>query len=87
MAFDYAVAHIALVNTLVETSTRAGFVAGLGAGSDDPAMPAKINAFATANLPKEARGAATRIVSTMAARRQVDARIRDDVAAWGRTPS
>jgi puromycin-sensitive aminopeptidase len=87
MAFDFAVAHIALVNTLVETSTRAGFVAGLGAGSDDPAMPAKINAFATANLPKEARGAATRIVSTMAARRQVDARIRDDVAAWGRTPS
>ncbi|MET4664738.1 puromycin-sensitive aminopeptidase [Sphingomonas sp. PvP056] len=87
MAFDYAVAHIALVNTLVETSTRAGFVAGLGAGSDDPAMPAKINAFATANLPAEARGAATRIVSTMAARRQVDARIRDDVAAWGRSTS
>ena len=50
-------------------------------------MPAKINAFATANLPAEARGAATRIVSTMAARRQVDARIRDDVAAWGRSTS
>jgi aminopeptidase N len=87
MAFDYAVAHIALVNTLVETSTRAGFVAGLGAGSDDPAMPAKITAFAAANLPAEARGAATRIVSAMAARRQVDARIRDDVAAWGQAAS
>nr|WP_277923580.1 M1 family metallopeptidase [Sphingomonas sp. TREG-RG-20F-R18-01] len=87
MAFDYAVAHIALINTLVETSTRAGFVAGLGAGSDDPAMPGKITAFAKANLPAEAQGAATRIVSAMAARRMVDARIREDVAAWGRSTS
>ncbi|WP_029623888.1 M1 family metallopeptidase [Sphingomonas sp. PAMC 26617] len=87
MAFDYAVAHLALVNTLVETSTRAGFVAGLGAGSDDPAMPGKIKAFATANLPAEARGAADRTVSTMAARRMVDARISGDVAAWGRSGS
>ncbi len=85
MAFDYAVAHLALVNTLVETSTRAGFVAGLGAGSDDPAMPGKIKAFAAANLPVEARGAADRTVSTMAARRMVDARISGDVAAWGRS--
>ena len=51
LAFDFAVAHMPLVKTLVETSNRAGFVAGLGAGSDDPAMPAKINAFAVANLP------------------------------------
>ena len=87
MAFDYAVAHIALVNTLVETSTRAGFVAGLGAGSDDPAMPDKITAFARANLPAGAQGAATRIVSSMAARRLVNARVRDDVAAWGRSAS
>ena len=87
MAFDYAVAHLALVNTLVETSTRAGFVAGLGAGSDDPAMPGKISAFAAANLPPEARGAADRTLATMAARRMVDARIRDDVTAWGRSAS
>ncbi len=87
MAFDYAVAHISLINTLVETSTRAGFVAGLGAGSDDPAMPGKITAFAKANLPAEAQGAATRIVSAMAARQMVDARIREDVAAWGRSTS
>lgn len=82
MAFDFAVSNLALVNTLVETSNRAGFVAGLGAGSDDPAMPAKITAFATANLPVAARGAAKAKVAAMAARRLVNARIRGDIAAW-----
>ncbi|MEG3177467.1 M1 family metallopeptidase [Sphingomonas sp. RB3P16] len=82
MAFGFAVAHLPLVNTLVETSTRAGFVASLGAGSDDPAMPAKITAFATDNLPPAARGGAKATVASMAARRMVNARIRGDIAAW-----
>ena len=82
MAFDYAVAHLALVNTLVETSTSAGFVASLGAGSEDSAMPGKITAFATANLPLAARGGAKSTVAAMAARRLVTARIRADTAAW-----
>ena len=82
MAFDFAVSNLALVNTLVETSNRAGFVSSLGAGSDDPAMPAKITAFAAANLPLAARGAAKATVATMAARRLVNARIRGDIAAW-----
>lgn len=82
MAFDFALAHLPLVNTLVETSTRAGFVASLGAGSDDPAMPGKITAFAAANLPPAARGGAKAIVASMAARQMVNARIRGDIAAW-----
>ena len=82
LAFDYAVSHMALVNTLVETSNRAGFVASLGAGSDDPAMPAKINAFATANLPVAARGGAKATVASIGARRMINARIRGDIAKW-----
>lgn len=82
MAFDFALAHLPRVNTLVETSTRAGFVASLGAGSDDPAMPGKITAFAAANLPPAARGGAKAIVASMAARQMVNARIRGDIAAW-----
>uniref|UniRef100_UPI0035CA3ADB M1 family metallopeptidase n=1 Tax=uncultured Sphingomonas sp. TaxID=158754 RepID=UPI0035CA3ADB len=85
LAFDYALAHLPLVNTFVETSTRAGFVASLGAGSDDPAMPGKITAFATANLPLAARGGAKATVASMAARRMVNARIRGDIAAWAMT--
>lgn len=82
MAFGFALAHLPLVNTLVETSTRAGFVASLGAGSDDPAMPGKITAFAAANLPPAARGGAKSTVASMAARQMVNARIRGDIAAW-----
>ena len=83
LAFDFAASHTALVNTLVETSNRAGFVANLGAGSDDPNMPAKITAFATANLPVAARGGAKATVASMGARRMVNARIRGDIAKWG----
>jgi len=82
MAFDFAVANLALVNTLVETSNRAGFVVSLGGGSQEPAMPGKITAFATANLPPAARGAAKATVARMAARNLVNARIRTDIAAW-----
>ncbi len=82
LAFDFAVSHMALVNTLIETSNRAGFVASLGAGSDDPKMPGKITAFATANLPVAASGGAKAAVASMAARRMVNARIRADIAKW-----
>lgn len=82
LAFDYAVSHLTLVNTLIETSNRAGFIASLGGGSDNPAMPAKITAYATANLPVAARGGAKATVASMAARRMVNARIRADIAKW-----
>jgi aminopeptidase N len=87
LAFDFAVSRMSLVNTLVETSNRAGFVASLGGGSDDPAMPGKITAFATANLPVAARGAAKATVASMAARRMVNARIRADIAKWAKSGS
>ena len=74
--------HLTLVNTLIETSNRAGFIASLGAGSDDPKMPGKITAYATANLPVAARGGAKATVASMAARRMVNARIRADIAKW-----
>ncbi len=82
LAFDYAVAHVALIDTLVEVSTGAGFIPGLGAGSDDPAMPGKIAAFAAANRPAAARGVAKTTIAAMAAARLVDARIRADTVAW-----
>ena len=87
LAFDFAVSHMPLVNTLVETSNRAGFVASLGAGSDDPAMAAKITAFATANLPVAARGGAKSTVASITARRLVNARIRGDIAKWASNES
>ena len=87
MAFDFAVSHLALVDSLVETSTGAAFIASLGAASNDPAMPGKITAFATANLPVAARGGAKSTIASIAARKLVDARIRGDIAQWATSGS
>ena len=56
LAFDWAVANKALVDSFLEDSTRSGFIAGLGGGSNDPRMPGKIAAFADKNLPATSRG-------------------------------
>jgi len=82
MAFDFAVANMDLVNGLLETSTRAGFIVGLGQGSNDPAMPGKITAFAEKNLPEASRGGAKRALAIIAVRRQSADRMRADVTTW-----
>jgi aminopeptidase N len=85
MAFDFAVANMDLVNGLLETSTRAGFIVGLGQASNDPAMPGKITAFAEKNLPEASRGGAKRALAAIAGRKQISDRLRDDVATWVNT--
>ena len=82
MAFDFAVAHLDLVNGLLETSTRAGFIVGLGAGSNDPAMPGKIEAFAAKNLPAAARGGVKLALAAIEVRKAATARLRPATAAW-----
>ena len=82
MAFDFAVANLDLVNGFLETSTRAGFVVGLAAGSNDPAMPAKINAFAEKNLPEASRGGARRALALIATRHEAAERLRAAVTTW-----
>ena len=82
MAFDFAVANLDLVNSFLETSTRAGFVVGLAAGSNDPAMPAKVTAFAEKNLPEASRGGARRTLALIETRRQAAERLKPAVSAW-----
>ncbi|VVT22281.1 Aminopeptidase [Sphingomonas sp. EC-HK361] len=82
MAFDWAVAHRALVDSFVEQSSRAGFVVGLGAGSNDAAMPGKIQAYADKYLPEGSRGGAKRALTTIATRKAVADRLRPAVSKW-----
>ncbi|MEG3143854.1 M1 family metallopeptidase [Sphingomonas sp. RT2P30] len=82
MAFDFAVANLDLVNGFLETSTRAGFVVGLAAGSNDPAMPAKVTAFAEKNLPEASRGGAKRTLALIETRRQAAERLKPAVSSW-----
>lgn len=82
MAFDFAVANAELVNGLLEASTRAGFIVSLGAGSNDPAMPGKIQAYADKNLPATARGGVKRALASIAVRKGVADRLRAGVTTW-----
>ncbi|HEU4959736.1 MAG TPA: M1 family metallopeptidase [Sphingomonas sp.] len=82
MAFDFAVANAGMVNGFLEESTRAGFIVSLGAGSNDPAMPGKIQAYAEKNLPEQSRGGAERAVKTITVRKAIADRLRPAVTAW-----
>lgn len=82
LAFDWAVANKALVDSFLEESNRATFIVGLGAGSNDPAMPGKIQAFADANLPEGSRGGAKRSISQIAVRKAVADRLKPAVQNW-----
>jgi aminopeptidase N len=82
MAFDFALANLVLVDGFTEPSNRSTYIPGLGSGSNDPAMPAKIIAYAEKNLPEAARSGATRAVAGMAARHEVTERLRPAVEAW-----
>ncbi|MCU6452790.1 M1 family metallopeptidase [Sphingomonas sp. A2-49] len=81
MAFDWAVANRKLVDGFIEESSRSGYIVTLGAGSTDPAMPAKIEAFAQ-TLPETSRGPAKRVLSGIAVRKAAADRLRPAVQTW-----
>jgi aminopeptidase N len=81
-AFDWAVAHLALVNGFLEASTRAAFVPLLGAGSNDPAMSGKITAYGEKNLAPEARAGVGQAIAQIAVHRAAADRLRPGVTAW-----
>lgn len=82
MAFDFAVANLDMVNPLLEESTRASFVVGLAGGSNDPAMPGKIQAFADKNLPESSRQGVKRALTSIAVRKTIADRLRPAVTKW-----
>lgn len=82
MAFDWAVANKPLVDSFLEESNRATFIVGLGAGSNDPAMPGKIESWAAANLPEGSRGGAKRAMAQIAVRKAVADRLKPAVQTW-----
>jgi aminopeptidase N len=82
LAFDWAVANRALVEGFLEESTRSGYIVGLGAGSNDPAMPGKIQRFADQYIKESDRGGMRRALTSIAVRKAAADRIRPAVEAW-----
>jgi aminopeptidase N len=82
MAFDFAVANLAVINQRVDASSRSRYLARLASGSSDPAMVGKLNGYAQANL---AAGSRTDVAASVAAikdRIAVNAARLPEIDAW-----
>jgi aminopeptidase N len=80
-AYDFAVAHRAEVDAMVEPTSRTTYFAHLGGASRDAAMPAKLTGFA-ATIPASARGEVSKALASISYRREVIAKRLPDVDLW-----
>ncbi len=83
MAFDWAVAHADQVNAFLESSTRSQFIVQLASSSGDPAMAAKVTAWAEKNLAAGSRQPAAQVVSSITYRASLRARQAEALGRWG----
>ena len=82
LAFDFALAHLEQVNARIDASSRSRYFPRLAAGSAQPQMIAKLEAYAQANLPAGARGDADSSVAGIKYRIKVRAERLPAVDAW-----
>jgi aminopeptidase N len=82
LAVDFALANREAVEALVDVSSKSEFIPGLGNGSSDPAMIAKLNGYAQAYLKPESRKPVEQAVVAIETRLKSQPRIRTEVSAW-----
>ena len=81
LAFEFATANAAMVNGLVEASSRTSFIPQLAGRSNDPAMGARVVAWATKTQPDSVR-AAQRVATAITNRIAFADRLRPAVTSW-----
>ena len=82
LAFDFALAHLEQVNARIDASSRSRYFPRLAAGSAQPQMIAKLQAYAQANLPASARGDADSAIAGIAYRIKLRAERLPAIDAW-----
>ena len=80
-AYDFAIAHRAEVDAMVEPTSRTNFFAVMASGSVSPDIVAKLNAFAE-TVPASARPAITRTIATINYRLDIIKNRLPDVDRW-----
>ena len=82
LAFDFATTNAAMVNEMVEASSRSSFIVGLANGSNDPATIERVNAWVAKNSASKAP--ADRTINAIRNRTTFADRLRPAVTAWAR---
>ncbi len=82
MAVDFALANQDAVLGLVDVASRSEYIAQLGSGSDDPSMPAKLDAYAKKFLKPESRKTVDQAIAAINTRIKSMPRTRAGVAEW-----
>ncbi len=82
LAVDYVLAHRAQYEALIDVSARSQALARLGGGSADPAMAAKLDAYATQYLTPESRKVVDRAIAAIKTRVETRQRLKAPLAAW-----
>jgi aminopeptidase N len=80
-AYDFAIAHRAEADAMVEPTSRTNFFAGLASGSLSPGMVDKLNSFA-GTVPASARPVLTRVIATINVRRDLIKNRLPEVDRW-----
>ena len=82
LAFDFAVANMAKMNTRIDESSRSRYFPSLATHSGDPAMVAKVQGYAAANLAEGARRDAETAVVEIKDRIKVRRERLPEIDAW-----
>jgi aminopeptidase N len=82
LAFDFAIRNREKVEGLVDISSRSRFIAGLGGGSADPSMVAKLEDFATRYMTPQSRGRVDVAIASIRDRVRVRTTRLPDITRW-----
>ncbi len=82
MALDFALAHPADIDRIVDNSAQSRYVARIAAGSDQPETIAKLESYAKANLGEEARKPVDQTIGIVKVRIDARQRIMDQARQW-----
>jgi aminopeptidase N len=81
-ALDFAAAHWAALGPMMEPDSRSQYAADLVGRGADPALIPKLDAFAEANIPANARGAVRRAEAQIAYRARIRTTRLPDADRW-----
>ena len=82
LAVDFAIANLPAVEAFVDVASRSEYIAQVANGSEDPAMPAKLDTYAKKHLAAGSRKPVDQAITTINTRIKTRPRIKAQIGEW-----